>query len=121
MQLPAQRMLRKAEGQSLVEAAIADLEKIDHKWRIEIGRPRHSHLWLSGLDFARSGEGPFLALLLRIGERLRTKRRKTIAASFALRFGWSSSAAIAPFLLHRLCSRCLAPQRIAEISGRHIV
>ena len=31
---------------------------------------------------------------------MRTADRKTIAASFALRFAWASSAAIAPYLIH---------------------
>jgi len=114
MQLPAQRMLRKVKGQSLVAVAIADLAKIDPKWCVEIGMPRDSHLWVSGLDFAQSADGPFLSLLLRIGERLGTKDRKTIAASFALRFGWTSSAAIAPFLLQR----CVPDVSLSNVSLR---
>jgi hypothetical protein len=39
----------------------------------------------------RADDGPFTALLSRIGERLLTDDRKTIAASFALRFGWTGS------------------------------
>jgi hypothetical protein len=37
---------------------------------------------------------------VRIGERAKTKDRRTIAASFALRFGWASAMAIAPYLRH---------------------
>src|SRR4029079_18495921 len=41
------------------------------------------------------------ALLERIGQRFRTRDRKTIAASFALRFGWASVMAIGPYLQYR--------------------
>jgi hypothetical protein len=37
----------------------------------------------------------------RIAARLHTTDRKIIAASFALRFGWSAGAAIAPFVLYQ--------------------
>jgi len=47
-----------------------------------------------------AGEGPFQALLARIGERLHTTDHRTIAASFALRYGWSSGIAMAPYLLY---------------------
>jgi hypothetical protein len=57
--------------------------------------------WIDGTDLRDAGAGPFLALLLRIGEVARTTDRRTIAASFALRFGWSSAIAIAPYLQSR--------------------
>jgi ferric iron reductase protein FhuF len=47
-----------------------------------------------------ASEDPFRALLARIGERLQTSDRRTIAASFALRFGWSAGVAMAPYLLY---------------------
>jgi ferric iron reductase protein FhuF len=40
-------------------------------------------------------------LLERIGERAKTADRRTIAASFALRYGWASAMAIAPYLRFR--------------------
>jgi ferric iron reductase protein FhuF len=43
--------------------------------------------------------GPLHALLGRIGDRLRTADRRTIAAAFALRYGWSAGMAIAPYML----------------------
>ena len=39
------------------------------------------------------------SLLARIGDRLHTTDRRTIAAAFALRYGWSASMAIAPYIL----------------------
>ena len=36
----------------------------------------------------------------RDGDRLGTNDRKTVAALFALRFGWAASVAIAPYLTH---------------------
>jgi hypothetical protein len=39
--------------------------------------------------------------LLRIGDRANTSDRRTIAASFALRVGWASAMAIAPYLRYQ--------------------
>jgi ferric iron reductase protein FhuF len=68
-------------------------------WAGDMGRPRGTG-WGPGVDLMTAGEGPFRALLERIGERLHTSDRRTIAASFALRYGWSSGVAIAPYLLY---------------------
>ena len=57
--------------------------------------------WIDGTDLRDAHAGPLHALLLRIGEVARTTDRRTIAASFALRFGWSSALAIAPYLQSR--------------------
>lgn len=57
--------------------------------------------WINGTDLRDAGAGPFHALLQRIGDAARTTDRRTIAASFALRFGWSSATAIAPYLQSR--------------------
>ncbi len=57
--------------------------------------------WIDGTDLRDARAGPLHALLLRIGEVARTTDRRTIAASFALRFGWSSALAIAPYLQSR--------------------
>ena len=58
-------------------------------------------VWIDGTDLRDAGAGPFHALLRRIGDAARTADRRTIAASFALRFGWSSTIAIAPYLRSR--------------------
>jgi FhuF 2Fe-2S C-terminal domain len=58
-------------------------------------------VWIEGADLRNAGAGPFQALLLRIGDVARTTDRRTIAASFALRFGWSSAIAIVPYLQSR--------------------
>jgi hypothetical protein len=65
------------------------------KWYVEIGQPRGPG-WIPGTALMTAREGPFQALLARVGERLQTADRRTIAASFALRYGWSSGVAMAP-------------------------
>jgi ferric iron reductase protein FhuF len=69
------------------------------KWYVEIGQPRGPG-WIPGTALMTAREGPFQALLARIGERLQTADRRTIAASFALRYGWSAGVAMAPYLLY---------------------
>jgi hypothetical protein len=86
---------------SAVEEAVAALQSIDPKWRVEIGIPDTSPEWIRGTDFARAKEGPFPLLLSRIAQRLHTEDRRTVAASFALRFGSSAWVAIVPYVLHR--------------------
>jgi hypothetical protein len=100
MSIPASSTRRVLKGRFPVEEAIDDLQNIDPKWRIEIGVPDESNGWIRGTDLIRADQGHFNSLLCRIGERFRTTDRKTIAASFALRFGWTACAAIAPYLIH---------------------
>jgi ferric iron reductase protein FhuF len=88
-------------GESPVEKATTALRTIDPKWLVEIGEPGLSLGWIGGADFRKGDEGAFPALLNRIGERLHTADRRTIAASFSLRFGWSSWVAIVPYVLNR--------------------
>lgn len=76
------------------------LRALDASWCVEIGRPDGVG-WISGTDLRDAHSGPFHELLLRIGERAKTTDLKTIAALFALRYGWASAMAIAPFLRHR--------------------
>jgi hypothetical protein len=73
------------------------LRALDASWNVEIGTPSGAG-WIAGADLRDAQAGPFLDLLLRIGGRARTADRRTIAASFALRFGWASAMAIAPYL-----------------------
>jgi ferric iron reductase protein FhuF len=73
------------------------LRTLNASWSVEVGRPSGPG-WIAGDDLRTASAGPFHDLLLRIGERSRTKDRRTIAASFALRYGWASAMAIAPFL-----------------------
>jgi hypothetical protein len=88
-------------GGSLVEDALRALPDIDPKWRVDIGIPDGSPGWIGGSDLGRGAEGPLPALLSRIGERLCTDDRRTVAASFSLRFGWSAWVAIVPFVVHQ--------------------
>jgi len=101
MRLPPVRSVEWRNGTSPIVTSISDLEMIEPRWRIEIGVPDDSPLWIRGVDFTRAHEGPFHSLLSRIAQRLKTSDLRTVAASFALRFGWTSFSAIAPFLLHR--------------------
>jgi hypothetical protein len=91
---------------------VAALQAIDAKWRVEIGAPGNSSGWICGTEFARGKEGPFHFLLTRIGERLRTGDRRTVAASFALRFGWSAWVAIVPYI----ADRCVPEVSLDNIS-----
>jgi hypothetical protein len=81
------------------------------KWYVEIGQPQGTG-WIPGTNLMTASEGPFQALLVRIGERLHTADRCTIAASFALRYGWSSGMAIAPYLLYH----CVATMTLDNVS-----
>ena len=57
--------------------------------------------WIAGDDLRDAGSGPFHDLLLRIGAVARTSDRRTIAASFAMRFGYASALAIESYLRER--------------------
>jgi len=76
------------------------LRSMHPKWDVEIGQPR-GRGWIPGTALVTAEEGPFQALLARMGAKLRTADRRTIAAAFALRYGWSSGIAIAPYLFYR--------------------
>ena len=59
-----------------------ELRRMQPKWNVVIGHPPESG-WITGTDLQTATEGPFHALLSRIGEKAGTTDRKTIAASFA--------------------------------------
>ncbi len=75
----------------------ATLRALNPSWYVEVGRPSGPG-WIAGDDLRDATGRPFHEFLLRIGERAKTTDRRTIAASFALRFGWASAMAIAPYL-----------------------
>ncbi len=83
---------------SPITAIYQELRARQPKWYVEIGTPRGTG-WIKGTDLRTASEGPFNALLSRIGARLHTADRRTIAAAFALRYGWSAGMAIAPYIL----------------------
>jgi hypothetical protein len=78
---------------------IEELGAIEPGWSVEIGRPEGEH-WVSGEDLKNAHGGPFRGLLTRLGGTLGTADRRTIAASFAMRFGWSAGTAIAAYVIH---------------------
>jgi len=73
------------------------LRALDASWNVEVGTPSGPG-WIAGAELRDAAAGPFNDLLRRIGERTKTTDRRTIAASFALRYGWASAMAIAPYL-----------------------
>ncbi|MGH9163433.1 MAG: (2Fe-2S)-binding protein [Vicinamibacteraceae bacterium] len=85
---------------SPVEQAFVALRALNTSWNVEIGRPDGPG-WIAGADLFDAWRGPFHHLLVRIAQRAHTEDRRTVAASFALRFGWASAMAIAPYLRHR--------------------
>lgn len=82
---------------SPIADVLTGLSAVNASWAVEIGRPAGAG-WIAGTDLRDAARGPLDDLLRRIGERAKTDDRRTIAASFALRFGWASVLAIAPFL-----------------------
>lgn len=91
---------RRARSPSAMEGVFAELAAANPGWSVEIGQPQGPG-WIAGDELRDATGGPFNALLLRIGERTTTTDRRTIAASFAVRFGWASAVAIAPYLRQR--------------------
>lgn len=83
---------------SPIVAIYQALQAMQPTWYVEIGEP-HGPGWMRGTALRTASEGPFHVLLTRIGERLHTADRRTIAAAFALRYGWSAGMAIAPYIL----------------------
>lgn len=95
-------------------AIYAELRAFRPKWHVDMGKPagKGEMGWIAGTDFLNAATGPFHELLSRIGERAQTSDRKTIAAAFALRYGWSAGVAIAPYLTHQ-CAPNLALDNVS--------
>ncbi len=87
----------KTDVRSPIVEIYAALRALNASWSVDVGRPSGSG-WIAGTELRVASTGAFNELLLRIGERARTADRRTIAASFALRYGWASAMAIAPYL-----------------------
>ena len=84
---------------SPVEAIYDALRTTNASWSVDIGKPSGPG-WIAGAELRDASTGSFNALLMRIGERQQSDPM-TIAASFALRYGWASAMAIAPYLKYR--------------------
>ena len=93
-------MARLMPDASPVVAIFREIQTADPQWRVDIADPHGQPGWIGGTDFERATAGPFSRLLRATGDRLCTTDRKTVAALFALRFGWAASVAIAPYLSH---------------------
>jgi hypothetical protein len=92
--------LQRTDPTSPIITIFEKLRSLHPNWYVELGT-RSGDGWLPGLTLLNPSDGPLGDLLQRIRVRLRTDDRKIIAASFALRFGWASGVAIAPFLLYQ--------------------
>lgn len=88
------------DAASPIADALRELRGTAIRADVEVG-PRQGPGWMAGDELREARGGALRDLLLRIGTRSKTSDRRTIAASFALRYGWASSLAIAPFLRHR--------------------
>jgi FhuF 2Fe-2S C-terminal domain len=85
---------------SPIIAIYRELQQKHPNWHVDIGEPPERG-WIRGTDLRTAKHGPFNALLSRTGEQFQTLDRRTIAASFALCYGWSSGIAIAPYLFRQ--------------------
>jgi ferric iron reductase protein FhuF len=85
---------------SLAEA-YEHLQTIHPNWFVVMGKPTGPG-WLCGVDLINPGQEPLCHLFNALGAQWQTADRRTLVASFALRYGWSAGVAIAPFLLCRL-------------------
>jgi len=110
-----------ADPRSPIVDIYAALRAFNASWSVEVGTPS-GRGWIAGAEPRVASTGPFNDLLLRIGEQAGRADRRTIAASFAIRYRWSSAMAIAPFLkyggvpdvslentslkFHELCAGC---------------
>jgi ferric iron reductase protein FhuF len=89
------------------------LRTVHPNWFVEFGE-REGDGWIKGKDFRTPVRGPFMDLLSRIGDRLKTPDHGIVAAAFALGFGRSAAAVVGPFLLHR----CVPDLRLENASFR---
>jgi hypothetical protein len=87
------------------------LRRLHPNWYVEFGMLSDDG-WIPGQALRNPAEGLFGDLLGRIAARLKTDDRKIVAGSFALRFGWASGVAVAPFLLHQ----CVPDIRLDNVS-----
>lgn len=83
---------------SPLRSVYAHLRTIHPNWYVVEGVPDEAG-WIAGRELTEPERGPLGTLLENIGARLKTQDRKVVAASFALRFGWSSGPAIGPFVV----------------------
>lgn len=74
------------------------LRSLNASWAVTIGRPEPRAGWIVGAELSDATAGPLNEFLVKMGTRLKTTDRRTIAALYAMRFGWASAMAIAPYL-----------------------
>jgi hypothetical protein len=88
------------------------LRSLNASWAVHVGRPADAPGWVHGEALTDAFSGSFNDLLRNIGERAKTSDKRTIAASFCLRYGWASAMAIAPYLRYH----CVPDVALANIS-----
>jgi len=86
-----------------------DLARVNPRWSLMLEQP-DSATWVCGQAFHDASTGPLNDILQAIGDAMKTKNRKVIAASFALRYAWSAGAVMAPLLIY---------QRVPDVSLQH--
>jgi len=99
-------------------AIAANLAALDPGWSMEIGEPKGEG-WITGNDLRDAHSPAFRRVLLSLGETLGTFDRRTIAASFALRYGWSAGLAIAAFVLHHVVPNIELENVSLQFGGNH--
>lgn len=104
-------MLHEERPESPILSIYQALQVRQPRWYVEMGVPDGPG-WIRGTALCTASAGPFQALLAQIGDRLQTTDRRTIAASFALRHGWSAGVAMAPYLTHQ-CVPTLALENVS--------
>jgi hypothetical protein len=101
------------ENSSPIARVFEKLRALNPSWSVQIGRPTSDDGWIVGHQLADATAGPLNELLLRIGSRLLTTDRRTMAALYAIRFGWASARAIAPYVKFN-CPLVSQEERIAR-------
>lgn len=96
---------------SPVASVYESLRATNAACNVSIERPQGPG-WISGEEMKDAHNGPFNELLIRIGERSQSDDKLNIAASFALRYGWASAMAIAPFMRFQ----CVPDIRLSNVS-----
>jgi hypothetical protein len=103
---------------SSIAEAYDYLRTIHPNWFVIMGEPKGPG-WVGGVDLLKPDQPPVGNLLNALGIQWQTRDRKALVASFALRYGWSAGAVLAPFLLCRLVPDFSLDKMSIKFSGQH--
>lgn len=105
---------------SPIVSCFEQLKPILPRLDVEFGERPGEPGWINGPELKNAAAGPFHDLLHRFGQALKTSDRRTIAAAFALRYGWSAAVAIAPYIVQS-CVPDIGLENIAlKFGGDHV-